>query len=152
MDLCFVPAEHQPQQKLPAVSGSSGRLVVAPDRKEAGEPDHPGRVFAAAGLDYVTAMTEFVARSQAEPSPLGDQTNQMAGQAPDLKAQKQALRQAQAALTTQRRQEDEIWQQLKAARCQRLQPQAGQQATWGSRMLRSTLVYRWRSGHRRDGG
>lgn len=140
VDLCFVPAEHQTQQKLPAVSGSSGRLVVAPDRREAVEPDHPGRVFAEADLDYVTAMTEFVARSQAEPITVADQADQREGQAMGLKAQKQALRQAQAALTThrrqvrqQRRQEDEAWQQLKTARRQQLQRQAGQWAAWGSR-------------------
>jgi len=28
IDLCFVPSEHEVLQKLPAVSGSSGRLVV----------------------------------------------------------------------------------------------------------------------------
>lgn len=140
VDLCFVPAEHQTQQKLPAVSGSSGRLVVAPGRREAIEPDHPGRVFAEAGLDYVTAMTEFVARSQAEPSRVGEQVDQIKGQATDHKAQKQALRQEQAALTPQRRQwrqqrrqEDEAWQQLKAARRQQLHRQVGQRAAWGSR-------------------
>lgn len=99
-----MPAEHQVPQKLPAVSGSSGRLVVAPDRTQVGEPDHPGLIFAQAGLDYVTAMTEFVARSQAELLTPCNQGDEVEAKATDLKAQKQALRQEQTALTTKRRQ------------------------------------------------
>lgn len=157
VDLCFVPAEHQTPQKLPAVSGSSGRLVVAPDRREAVEPDHPGRVFAEAGLDYVSAMTEFVARSQAEPSPVCDQTDQMEGKATGLKAQKQALRQEQAALTIQRRQlrqqrcqEDEAWRQLKAARRQQLHRQTGSRAAWGSRKTEEEAWIRLRQQRRQQ--
>ena len=141
VDLCFVPAEHQAQQKLPAVSGSSGRLVVEPDRTAVVEPDHPGQVFAQEGLDYVTAMTEFVARSQAEPVAFCDQEELVAAELTDLKAQKRALRQQQATLRTQRRQvreqrrqEDQAWRQLKAARRQQQQQhQVGQRAAWGSR-------------------
>ncbi len=37
VDLCFVPVTHTSERKLPAVSGSSGRLVVErlPDEPEA---------------------------------------------------------------------------------------------------------------------
>lgn len=157
VDLCFVPAEHQTRQKLPAVSGSSGRLVVAPDRREAVEPDHPGRVFAEVDLDYVSAMTEFVARSQAEPSPVCDQADQIEGKATGLKAQKQALRQQQAALTIQRRQvreqrrqEDEAWRQLKAARRQQLNRQTGSRAAWGSRKTEEEAWVRLRQQRRQQ--
>jgi transposase InsO family protein len=157
VDLCFVPAEHQVQQKLPAVSGSSGRLVVTQNRTEAGEPDHPGRVFAEAALDYVTAMTEFVTRSQAEPITASDQVDGVEAKAMDLKAQKQALRQEQAALTThrrqvreQRRQEDEAWHQLKVARRQQPHHRAGQRAAWGSRKVEDEHRVRLRQQRRQQ--
>jgi len=85
-------------------------------------------------------MTEFVGRSQTEPITAPDQADPLAGEAMDRKAQKQALRQEQAALTIhrrqvreQRRQEDEAWQQLKAARRQHQPAQAGQRMAWGHR-------------------
>jgi transposase InsO family protein len=59
VDLCFVPEEHIAQEKLPAVSGSSGHLVV--ERLHSGdeEPHWPGQVFAEAGLDYAEAMRQY---------------------------------------------------------------------------------------------
>ncbi len=45
VDLCFVPVTHAAQQRLPAVSGSSGRLVVAPVRETEEEQSWPGQIF-----------------------------------------------------------------------------------------------------------
>jgi transposase InsO family protein len=45
---------------LPAVSGSSGRLVVERIRSQDEEPQWPGQVFAEAGLDYEEAMLQYV--------------------------------------------------------------------------------------------
>ena len=62
IDLCFVPTTHEIEQKLPAVSGSSGRLVIenlAPKT----EPQWPGRVFENKELDYSDAMKAFVSAS-----------------------------------------------------------------------------------------
>jgi transposase InsO family protein len=59
IDLCFVPEEHDAQEKLPAVSGSSGHLVVE-RRHSPGEETHwPGQVFAEVGLDYAEAMRQY---------------------------------------------------------------------------------------------
>ena len=44
VDLCFVPAEHQAEVKLPAVSGSSGKLVVQLPKAEPVFADYPGSV------------------------------------------------------------------------------------------------------------
>jgi hypothetical protein len=64
--LCFVPASHEAEQKLPAVSGSSGRLVIEQPKDET-EPRHwPGRVFEDESRDYVEAMLDFVTASQAQ--------------------------------------------------------------------------------------
>ena len=60
IDLCFVPAEHEDEAKLPAVSGSSGRLVVERVKTETVEADYPGAVFANKQLDYDQAMYAFV--------------------------------------------------------------------------------------------
>lgn len=135
-----MPADHPVPQKLPAVSGSSGRLVVGPERVEVSEPEYPGRIFAAAEVDYETAMTEFVSRSQAKPSDSSNQVEPLEPDTLDLKAQKRRLRQDQATLTSQRRhlreqrrQEDQAWQRLKAAHRQSSAGQPGQRAAWGSR-------------------
>lgn len=58
VDLCFVPVEHVGPTKLPAVSGSSGHLVVercpSPDA-----PVWPGQVFGQDGQEYAAAMQQY---------------------------------------------------------------------------------------------
>jgi len=56
---------HEVSQKLPAVSGSSGRRVVE-RRPEEGEKQWPGRVFEDDQLSYEEAMLKFVAASEAK--------------------------------------------------------------------------------------
>jgi transposase InsO family protein len=65
VDLCFVPANHEVREKIPAVSGSSGRLVVERPKEEK-EREWPGRVFEDEELSYEEAMLKFVAASQAK--------------------------------------------------------------------------------------
>ncbi|MHC5062145.1 MAG: integrase core domain-containing protein [Planctomycetota bacterium] len=65
VDLCFVPARHEVCEKIPAVSGSSGRLVVERPKAEPGS-EWPGCVFEDADLSYEEAMLKFVAASQAK--------------------------------------------------------------------------------------
>lgn len=59
VDLCFVPEEHVAQEKLPAVSGSSGHLVVERLDQPGEEVRWPGQVFAEVGLDYAEAMHQY---------------------------------------------------------------------------------------------
>lgn len=59
IDLCFVPEEHVAQEKLPAVSGSSGHLIVERLPPPGEEAHWPGQVFAEAGLDYAEAMRQY---------------------------------------------------------------------------------------------
>jgi len=63
VDLLFVPASHAVDVKLPAVSGSSGRLVVERIDKAKAEPDYPGKVFGNPDLSYAEAMRAFVEAS-----------------------------------------------------------------------------------------
>lgn len=62
VDLCFVPGRHAVTVKLPAVSGSSGCLVV--ERLKDDQPcQYPRRVFEDQSLDYAAAMQAFVTAS-----------------------------------------------------------------------------------------
>lgn len=54
-----MPEKHSAQEKLPAVSGSSGRLVVEHICEEGKEPHWPGQVFAEMDLDYEEAMRQY---------------------------------------------------------------------------------------------
>jgi transposase InsO family protein len=123
VDLCFVPASHEVADKLPAVSGSSGRLVVEQPATTDEQRQYPGRIFEDESLDYGEAMLAFVGASlelrASSPQPL---TAEEAAQA-SLKAHKRVLRQEEAELRRQRRQvrqrrqqEDAAWVALRQER------------------------------------
>ena len=108
--------------RLPAVSGSSGRLVISAPAAETAKPSSPGQVFADESLDYTEAMLRFVAASRdAEGlAPAASQTAAAAEQ-PSRKAQRQAwlraadeLRLARQQQREQRKIEDRAWQALRA--------------------------------------
>jgi len=61
VDLGFVLSEHVAQEKLPAVSGSSGKLKVVPEPAEAVKFDYCGKVFELADTDYCQTMNDYVA-------------------------------------------------------------------------------------------
>ena len=132
--------------KLPAVSGSSGRLIVERPKDELSEPDYPGLVFADESLDYSEAMKQFVTASQTKDNQsrqakMGPAEVEKAG----LKAKKQALRREKEALILtrrqireQRKQEDTAWQALKSQRRvqqaeRKAQLKSGHKPTWGSK-------------------
>jgi transposase InsO family protein len=62
VDLCFVPWEHPAEGFLPAVSGSSGHLVIAqpPSRKTT----WPGQVFQSMDGSYEQAMRRYAAQTR----------------------------------------------------------------------------------------
>lgn len=116
-----MPAEHPAVLKLPAVSGSSGRLVISPAPRETATPSAPGLVFADASLAYPEAMRQFVAAS---PDAQGHATERVqsaaAAERLQRKAQRQAwlreadaLRLARHQLRAQRKVEDQAWQALR---------------------------------------
>jgi transposase InsO family protein len=60
VDICYVPVTHQPASKLPAVSGSSGHLVVERTSDGTAEvPAWPGQIFTDATLSYTEAMAQY---------------------------------------------------------------------------------------------
>lgn len=117
VDLCFVPAAHQVAEAVPAVSGSSGKLVVSAPKGDQAERGWPGQAFGRPELSYSEAMDQFVAerlaRQEAEPK-----SGEVASPAAlDRKAARRALRGEAERLRLARRKErerrrlvDQAWQ------------------------------------------
>lgn len=125
IDLCFVPLTHEPEQKLPAVSGSSGRLVIERPTEGPSENDWPGRVFEHQELDYSEAMLQFVKRSQEKEASSKVAETVTMTEKRALKEQKRQLYRKEAQLRDERRlvrlqrtQEDKVWKHFKAKRRQ----------------------------------
>jgi len=62
VDLCFVPQEHNGEEKLPAVSGSSGHLVVETPKASDEVRQWPGQIFAE--LAYEEAMQAYAQQTR----------------------------------------------------------------------------------------
>ena len=114
-DLCFVPATQAAPTPLPAVSGSSGRLVVAAPPTEHASA-HPGQVFAERQLPYHEAMQAFVASSPPHTTLPLPSTPALV---PEPAAVQRALRQEAERLRVERRvvrvqrqAEDVVWRHL----------------------------------------
>ncbi len=117
VDLCFVPVSHLVDVKLPAVSGSSGHLVVERLKEPGQEPDYPGKVFADPELDYVEAVQAFVKASRPLFGSRIESVASVAVEKPSQRAEIQQLRQEETRLCTERRNirkrrklEDAAWQ------------------------------------------
>jgi transposase InsO family protein len=148
VDLLFVPASHLADVKLPAVSGSSGHLVVERLPEDGQEPDYPGRVFDDPDLDYAAAMQAFVQASQ----PLsGPRPATKSVEKPSQRAEIRQLHQKEVELGVERRHlrqlrqlEDLAWQATwQAQSCEKpLEAEPAQpklRADWGSRKLQTEL-------------
>lgn len=117
IDLCFVPTSHETEIKLPAVSGSSGRLVVERLSEEVEESEWPGQVFEDSQRDYRQAMLDYVARSQVDGSEeenlsmVSESDNKISlkKQQRSLRAEEDRLRVKRGILRQQRIQEDVAW-------------------------------------------
>lgn len=129
VDLCFVPATHESEMKLPAVSGSSGRLVVERPSETEEERQWPGQVFADENLDYEEAMLEFVktSRSKSESKKEVETTDSIENAS--VRVQKQAILREEKDLRNQRRVtreqrkvEDAAWKTLRQERKQPVTP------------------------------
>lgn len=131
-----MPASHEVAVKLPAVSGSSGRLVVE-RLKDEQERQYPGRVFEEQSLEYAEAMRTFVAVSAQtkKPAEQPEDTEQTSA-----KAFIRRLRQAEERLRIQRRhtrdqrsQEDAAWKTLRQQHRQERVEMSQQRVRYGER-------------------
>ena len=116
-----MPLTHEVDIKIPAVSGSSGRLVVERSPSEKEERTWPGRVFENPELSYEEAMLDFAAASLE----ISRKVKKEGEKADDssLKGQKQALRREEALLRDEHRQtrekrklEDAVWREAQNTR------------------------------------
>jgi transposase InsO family protein len=142
VDLCFVPVNHEAAVKLPAVSGSSGRLVVERVNVEPLEATYPGQVFADERLDYVEAMTQFILASQAQANSdvveTDVQESNLQRQKQLLRREEEALRIARRQIREGRRQEDVAWRVLKIKRraeqtARKAQSKTADKPAWGAK-------------------
>lgn len=159
VDLCFVPVSHLVDVKLPAVSGSSGHLVVERLKEPGQEPDYPGKVFANTELDYAEAVHSFVKASQ----PLfGSRKESAGGEELSRRREIQQIRQEEEQLSIERRKtrkhrklEDSVWrvtwQQYRSEK-----PSVGEipnpklRARWGTVKAQEELRKTLRNQHRRQ--
>jgi len=119
-----VPVSHEAEDKLPAVSCSSGKLVVEQPRGEGCERQYPGRFFEQDGLSYEDAMQGVMSSSEAKSGSSPDiSLNPDTLEQESLKAQKKAfnleeiqLRNERREVSKQREEEDRVWKHLKAQR------------------------------------
>ena len=114
VDLCFVPAEHKAEIKLPAVSGSSGHLVVERPKDE--EAKYPGQVFENPLLDYEEAMQVYVAVS-AQPKDAqiileAEAEGSRQAKIRQLRQEESRIRDKRRGIRIHRQQEDEAWKML----------------------------------------
>jgi transposase InsO family protein len=114
-----VPALHTPDQKLPAVSGSSGRLVVERLREPSAARSWPGQVFADQDQPYAAAMQTFVAASIARDQhqadlPGNDSATSTRERLRQLRLESAALQNRRRTVREQRRQEDSAWRAIQA--------------------------------------
>ena len=106
--------------KLPAVSGSSGRLVVERGSEQVLDPSYPGHVFGELERSYAEVMHAFVAASHTSAGETAPHKGAGQAAAPaQEQALARALRQEQAELRAcrrqvreQRKQEDAAWRAL----------------------------------------
>jgi transposase InsO family protein len=121
IDLCFVPATHTTEVKLPAVSGSSGRLVVERTSEQAPAPSYPGHVFGELERPYAEVMQAFVAASHPsaaqiappEAADQGDAPPQPAATARALRQEVAELRASRRQVRERRKQEDAAWRAVR---------------------------------------
>ena len=112
IDLCFVPWEHAPQAWLPAISGSSGHLVIP--RPPRSPSPWPGQLFEQPHWSYVAAMRRYAQRTQ-ERLGRGKQPPRLPEGEPTPWRQNWQARAERHEILQRRRQEDVAWQAERAA-------------------------------------
>lgn len=108
-----MPTEHLVEEKLPAVSGSSGRLVVERLLAAGEKSQWPGQVFAQAELDYATAMLQYVAATRERLIHAHQPKNQERDAQPTRWRKAWEGRPARQAVLQRRQREDAAWQRLR---------------------------------------
>jgi len=125
--------------KLPAVSGSSGRLIVERPPSEDNIGAWPGRIFENLELPYADAMLAFVATAQERASqPAAAANGSLAAEKRTLGRSEAQLRDARRQVRAQRQLEDAAWQaarvaQRAAAQADQVRPKAARRSAKAAR-------------------
>jgi len=113
VDLCYIPVAHSAESKLPAVSGSSGHLVVEHIAEGPTEsPTWPGKVFADETREYGSAMEQYVAETCERLLPRHE-SRAITVEAPRLWRRRQAIQAERYQVRERRKQEDLAWKAAK---------------------------------------
>lgn len=113
VDICYIPVAHTAESKLPAVSGSSGHLVVERIPVVTAElPTWPGKVFANESLEYSSAMEQYVAETR-DRLQQRHEPRAISVEAPRLWRLRQALQAERYQVRERRKQEDLDWKSAK---------------------------------------
>jgi transposase InsO family protein len=123
IDLLFVPMQHAIEEKLPAVSGSSGRLVVERTKSEKENASWPGFVFANGQLDYQEAMKQYAAETRDRLEHRQHPKESEKGKDSSWREDWQA-RSARHQLCKQRKEQDAKWKTAKTERRNKSQTEA----------------------------
>jgi len=115
VDLCFVPSEYVGEEEIPAVSGSSGRLVVSRVKGCDSERSWAGQVFGEESLSYEEAMEGYIKERKArlEEKGVGKKVlTEEEIQRKGLLEEEETLRIARRKVRQLRKAEDAAWKQL----------------------------------------
>ena len=131
--------------KLPAVSGSSGRLIVERPPAEDNDAAWPGRIFENPELPYADAMLAFVAAAQERASLAAEAANgALATKKRTLDRTEAQLRDARRQVREQRQLQDGAWQAARVAH--RAAEQADQgRAKAARRPAKAARTAQWRA-------
>lgn len=122
VDLCFVPLTHHLKAELPAISGSSGKLVFQSSTAVNRELHYPGRVFEDDKLSYPSAMEGFVSAARDKDKkltvslPIDDERNSVKEKQQIVHEAEVALRNERRSLRQQRKKEDAAWKRAREQR------------------------------------
>jgi len=140
-----VPATHAVSAKLPAVSGSSGRLIVERPPAEDNDAAWPGRIFENPELPYADAMLAFVAAAQERASLAAEAANgALATEKRTLDRTEAQLRDARRQVREQRQLEDAAWQAARVAHRAAAQADQGR-AKAERRPAKAARTAQWRA-------
>ncbi len=115
VDICYVPVTHRPESKLPAVSGSSGHLVVERTVDETAEPPTwPGQLFRDPSRSYAEAMAHY-ADATRERLVVQAQPREIQPKEAGPMLQRREIQLARYAVRERRKQEDLAWRSDQAA-------------------------------------
>jgi transposase InsO family protein len=121
IDVCFVPKEHQSESHLPAVSGSSGRLIRCHREPGPSQVTWPGKVFEETELTYEEAMQAYIAATRDRWKRTRSRPVSGPVEEPSARRKERERQEIWYQIRQRRQQEDDAWRMTKDLHTQALQ-------------------------------